>query len=153
MNLSEQEKEKMIDYLSKEIEVQNKNMMTFRTRANLPVFLGPFVLLGSVVIAEKRVPHSLHLDALSITAIVGLAASYLLMGLAAARIELSMSRQCNRWRNLIVAIVSGTPDKKDIERGLEFNPTGYLGYAAVYSAMFAAFICALLIILRLNFVP
>ena len=151
MNLSEKEKEKLIDHLSKEIEVQNNNMMTFRTRANLPVFLGPFVLLGSVVIGEKRVPRGLHLDPVSIIALVGLAASYLLMGLAAARIELLMSRQCNKWRSLITKTVGGTLDEKDIESDLEFDPISYRGYAAVYSAMFGAFICALLVILKLTF--
>jgi hypothetical protein len=127
-------------------------MMTFRTRANLPVFLGPFILLGSVVIGQKQIPQGLRIDALTITAIVGLAASYLAMGFAAARIELSMAEQCNKWRDLIAKIVTDESTiAEDIKHELRYTPVGYRGYAAVYFAMFVGFICVLLIILRLTF--
>jgi len=146
------EKEKLIDHLTKEIEVQNNNMMTFRTRANLPVFLGPFIVLGSVVIGQKQTPKGLSIDALTITAIVGLAASYLAMGLAAARIEVSMAKQCNRWRDLIAKIVTDdTTITENIQHQLKYTPVGYRGYVAVYFAMFVGFICVLTIILRLTF--
>jgi hypothetical protein len=146
------EKEKLIDHLTKEIEVQNNNMMTFRTRANLPVFLGPFILFGSVVIGQKRTPVGLTVDALTITAIIGLAASYLAMGLAAARIEVSMATQCDTWRRLIAKIVAnGNPTADDIEKHLKYSPVGYYGYAAVYFAMFIGFICTLIVVLRLQF--
>lgn len=62
-------------------------------------------MLGSVVIGQKQTPKGLSIDALTITAIVGLAASYLAMGLAAARIEVSMAKQCNRWRDLSVLTI------------------------------------------------
>lgn len=146
------EKEKLIDHLTKEIEVQNNNMMTFRTRANLPVFLGPFILLGSIVIGQKQTPQGLSIDALTITAIVGLAASYLAMGLAAARIEVSMAEQCNKWRGLIAKIVTNESTMaEDIKHELKYSPVGYRGYAAVYFAMFVGFICVLVIVLRLTF--
>jgi hypothetical protein len=146
------EKEKLIDHLTKEIEVQNNNMMTFRTRANLPVFLGPFIVLGSVVIGQKQIPQGLRIDALTIIAIVGLAASYLGMGLAAARIEISMAKQCNKWRDLIAKIVTDeTAITENIQRELNYTPVGYRGYAAVYFAMFVGFICVLTIILHLTF--
>ena len=146
------EKEKLIDHLTKEIEVQNNNMMTFRTRANLPVFLGPFILLGSVVIGQKQTPQGLSIDALTITAIVGLAASYLAMGLAAARIELSMAKQCDKWRDLIAKIVTNESTiAEDIKTELKYTPVGYRGYTAVYFAMFVGFICVLIITMRLTF--
>lgn len=146
------DKEKLIDHLTKEIEVQNNNMMTFRTRANLPVFLGPFVLLGSVVIGQKRTPQGLNIDALTIIAIVGLAASYLAMGLAAASIELSMAKQCNKWRDLIAKIVTDESTiEDDVRRDLKYTPVRYGGYAAVYFAMFVSFICVLIIVLHLTF--
>jgi hypothetical protein len=55
--------DKLIEYLSKEIEIQSSNTMTFRTRANLSVFLGPFVLLGSVV-ASKGLPSGITVNGL-----------------------------------------------------------------------------------------
>jgi hypothetical protein len=147
------DKEKLIDHLTKEIEVQNNNMMTFRTRANLPVFLGPFILLGSIVIGQKQTPQSLRLDGIGIIAVIGLAASYLAMGLAAARIEISMAKQCNTWRHLIAKIVTDdkTLDVKKIHQELKYTPVGYWGYAAVYFAMFISFLCVLTIVLRLTF--
>lgn len=148
------EKEKLIDHLTKEIEVQNNNMMTFRTRANLPVFLGPFIVLGSIVIGQRQTPQALRIDAYTIVAIVGLAASYLGMGLAAAHIELSMAKQCNKWRDLITKIVTDdTTITEKIKCELRYTPVGYRGYMAVYFAMFVGFICVLTIILRLTFTP
>jgi hypothetical protein len=145
-------KEKLIDHLTKEIEVQNNNMMTFRTRANLPVFLGPFILLGSVVIGQKQTPHGLRIDALATTAIIGLAASYLAMGLAAARIEISMAKQCDRWRDLIAKIVTDDSTlEENIKSQLKYTPVGYRGYTFVYFAMFVSFLCVLIIVLRLTF--
>jgi hypothetical protein len=146
------EKEKLIDHLTKEIEVQNNNMMTFRTRANLPVFLGPFILLGSVVIGQKQTPQGLSIDALTIGAIIGLAASYLAMGVAAARIEISMAEQCNRWRDLIAKIVTDDSTiAENIKHEIKYTPVGYRGYLAVYFSMFVGFICVLIIVLRLSF--
>jgi hypothetical protein len=146
------EKEKLIDHLTKEIEVQNNNMMTFRTRANLPVFLGPFIVLGSVVIGQKQIPQGITMDTMTFIAIGGLAASYLGMGLAAAHIELSMAKQCNKWRDLITKIVTDdTTTTEKIQAGLKYHPISYRGYMAVYFAMFVGFICVLTIILRLTF--
>jgi hypothetical protein len=146
------DKEKLIEHLTKEIEVQNNNMMTFRTRANLPVFLGPFVLLGSIVIGQKQTPLGIRLDGIAITAIIGLAASYLAMGLAAARIEISMAEQCDKWRDLIAKIVTADSTLEEkVHSDLKYTPVGYLGYATVYGAMFISFICVLIIVLRLTF--
>jgi hypothetical protein len=43
----------LIDHLSREIETHTKNMMTFRARINFAVFVGPFVLLGSIMVSAK----------------------------------------------------------------------------------------------------
>jgi len=48
--------EKLIDYLSKEIETQTNSLMAFRERVNFAVFIGPFVLLGATLYG-KGIPR------------------------------------------------------------------------------------------------
>ena len=50
----------LIDYLSKEIETQTTSLMTFRARINLAVFVGPFVLMASLVF-RNDIPRGIHL--------------------------------------------------------------------------------------------
>jgi hypothetical protein len=142
---------KLIDHISKEIEAQTNNMMAFRTRAILPVFLGPFILLSSVVITAKGIPLAITFDRLTVGAFIGLAVSYLVLGLSAAGIEWQMWEQCNTWRDLIVKLVcdSGTTEA-EVRRALTFKPKLFRGYLAMYSAMFLAFVCAIIIVLQVK---
>src|SRR5688572_30476378 len=108
--------DKLIEYLSKEIEVQSNSILTFRTRANLPVFLGPFLLLGSVI-ASKGVPNGIILNRWTLVCFIGLGLSYLAMGISAAGIESQMWDQCNTWRRLIAKATSETAvslEEKDL---------------------------------------
>lgn len=41
--------EKMIEYLSKEIETLTTNIMLFRSRIAFSIWVGPYVLLGSII--------------------------------------------------------------------------------------------------------
>jgi hypothetical protein len=141
--------DKLIEYLSKEIEIQSSNIMTFRTRANLPVFLGPFVLLGSVV-ASKGVPSGITVNGWTYFYFAGLALSYVAMGVSAAGIESQIWNQCNKWRGLIANATSQSPvgvTKEDLKFDNKLNR----GYLVVYLAMLGAFVFALLIVLRLQF--
>jgi hypothetical protein len=123
--------------------------MTFRTRANLPVFLGPFVLLGSVV-ASKGVPSGITVNGWTYFYFAGLALSYVAMGVSAAGIESQIWNQCNKWRGLIANATSQSPvgvTKEDLKFDNKLNR----GYLVVYLAMLGAFVFALLIVLRLQF--
>lgn len=143
--------DKLIEYLSKEIEIQSSNIMTFRTRANLPVFLGPFVLLGSAF-ASKGLPNGITLNRWTYFYFAGLALSYLAMGISAAGIESQIWDQCNRWRELIASVASQNP-VKITKKDLKFENKLNRGYLVVYLAMLGAFVFALLIVLRLQFPP
>ena len=92
------QEDKLIDYLSKEIETHTNNRMTFRARINLAVFLGPFVLLGSFLAGAKGVPRGITIDGWTVAACVGLGISYIVMGMVSAAIEDHMWRQWNAWR-------------------------------------------------------
>lgn len=84
--------EKMVDYLSKEIETQTNNLMSFRERINFAVFIGPFVLLGATLYGNG-IPH-IRCYAFTQRAKIGIAVallgvvlSYLTMGIACSLIR------------------------------------------------------------------
>src|SRR5690349_24087169 len=101
--------EKLIEYLSKEIETQTNNLMSFRERINFAVFIGPFVLLGATLYG-KGLSHvnwaGMSLVAWIVLAIsfVGVILSYLTMGVACSLIEVHIWQQCNKWRERIAEI-------------------------------------------------
>jgi len=146
--------EKLIDYLSKEIETQTNNLMAFRERINFAVFIGPFVLLGATLYG-KGIPR-LHLSALDLTArvelvltFVGVILSYLTMGIACSLIEVHIWEQCNKWRARIAEISCGRETGCTLEE-LEFKERLKRGYRTVYGAMIVAFGCAIALVLILQ---
>src|SRR5881227_2227157 len=101
----------LIDYLSKEIETQTNNLMTFRARINLAVFVGPFVLMGSLVF-RNDIPRGIHLwSAKTLIPATLLALIYLTMGWVCCSIETQIWRQCNIWRKLIAELSSSETSK------------------------------------------
>jgi hypothetical protein len=96
--------EKVIEHLSKEIETINNNMTVFRTKISLAIFLGPFLLLGSVIIGAKGVAIAIKADFLFWLAVIGLVGCYLLIAYIASRIEQQAGEQCNEWRALIAQL-------------------------------------------------
>lgn len=146
--------EKVIEYLSKEIETQTNNLMTFRQRINFAVFVGPFVLLGATLYGKNI--SRIHLTAMNRPALVGLfisfvgiILSYLTMGIACSHIERHIWKQCNKWRERIAQISRGhntgfTPMELDFHEYLE------RGYLWVYGAMIVAFVCVIALILILQ---
>lgn len=143
--------DKLIDHLSREIETHTKNMMTFRARINFAVFVGPFVLLGSIMVSAKGVPRGITPDKRTILAAIVLLMSYILMACTCAAIERQMWRRCNKWRRLIARIVLN--DSVAIsEEDLVFPESVRLGYALVYTAIIIAFGCAVWIVSRVHVV-
>lgn len=145
---------KLIDYLSKEIETQTNNLMTFRERINFAVFIGPFVLLGATLYG-KGIP-SIKWGELTPTAeivlvlsFVGIILSYLTMGISCSLIEAHIWRQCNLWRGLIAEISRGHTEGFTLEQ-LEFQERLQRGYRWVYGAMIVAFGCAITLVLILQ---
>jgi hypothetical protein len=145
--------DRLIDYLSKEIETQSNNLMAFRERINFAVFVGPFVLLGATLYG-KGLPH-VHWSGFTRRAWIGLVLSslfvilsYLTLGSVCCLIEIHIWNQCNKWRKRIAEISSGltrgfTPEE------LEFKEKLRLAYKWVYLAMLVAFVSAMTVVLIL----
>jgi hypothetical protein len=148
------QEDKLIDYLSKEIETQTNNLMTFRERINFAVFIGPFVLLGATLYG-KGLPY-VHWGAITGKAwtgltlsFVGLVLSYLTMGIACSLIEVHIWKQCNKWRERIAEISSGHNTGFTLEQ-LKFEHRIKRGYLWVYLAMIIAFGSAITLVLILQ---
>ena len=148
------QEDKLIEYLSKEIETQTNNLMTFRERINFAVFIGPFVLLGATLYG-KGLPNVHWGEVTSkgwvgITlSFVGLILSYLTMGIACSLIEVHIWKQCNKWRERIAEISSGHNTGFTLEQ-LKFEHRIKRGYLVVYLAMIIAFGSAITLVLILQ---
>jgi hypothetical protein len=141
--------EKLIEHLSTEIATHTKNMMTFRAKINFAVFVGPFVLLGSLMVSAKGVPRSITFDYRTKIAAVLLLMSYILMACTCAAIERQMWRKCNKWRVVILKIITNSSEKIEKE-DLVFPESVRLGYWLVYIAIIIAFGCAVWIVSRVQ---
>ena len=144
--------DKLIEHLSREIETHTTNMMTFRARINFAVFVGPFVILGSLIVGAKGIPRRIDFDGWTIAAVILLLMSYILMACVCATIERQMWKKCNVWRGTIRKLVmeessTVTADEINFREGLR------LGYTLVYIAMIVAFACAAWIVSRVNITP
>jgi len=146
--------DKLIDYLSKEIETQTNNLMAFRERINFAVFIGPFVLLGATLYG-KGIPHVRWAEVTRKVWIgiglsfVGVVLSYLTMGIACSLIEVHIWKQCNKWRERIAEISCGHNKGFTLEQ-LAFEHRIKRGYLWVYLAMVIAFGSAITLVLTLQ---
>lgn len=144
MGVFMQHEDKLIEYLSKEIETHTNNLMTFRTRVSFAALIGPFFLLGSLLVAAKHIPKASNGWRIS-GGLVLMILSYLTLGWAAGSIERHAWRQCNVWRELIAEICNGNTANVTAKK-LEFHEKLRLGYLVSYGAMVLAFGSAVLII-------
>ena len=142
--------DKLIEHLSKEIETQTNNLMTFRTRVSFAALIGPFFLLGSLIVAARRLPKANN-QWLIAGGLLLMILSYLTLGWAASSIERHAWRQCNIWRGFIAEIFCDNRKNITAEK-LKFNEKLRLGYLVSYGAMALAFGSALLIIRYLTLV-
>ncbi|HEV7743792.1 MAG TPA: hypothetical protein VGO56_02245 [Pyrinomonadaceae bacterium] len=94
----------IVEYLSKEIETTTNNLMTFRTRISFAVLIGPFVVLGSFLVAAKGIPMSLEPGRIGWVAIGFEGLCFLTLAYVCARIEGDAWRQCDEWRQAIAAL-------------------------------------------------
>lgn len=101
----------LIEVLSKEVLKYSELIMTFRTRIAFYSWIGPFIILGSFVVAtEGRLP-STSFNELSflpiIIGIVGLIVGcYLGIAKVATNIEKQAWSQCNRVREIMTKLAT-----------------------------------------------
>jgi hypothetical protein len=142
----------LIEYLSKEIETHTNSLMTFRSRISFAGLFGPFLLLGSIVVATKSIPGPKAPVPLTSWLVAGsvLFLSYFALAWAGATVERHVWRQCNVWRGLIARISEGEPVKLTSAE-LNFKDSLRLGYLFTFGAMSFAFAGAVFIIRYLKF--
>jgi len=87
--------------LSKEIETTITNMMAFRTKVGFGMFVGPFLLLGSFIVAAKGQPVSFNFNRYVLGALVVDVVCFLGIAYIASQIEVQALEQCNKWRGII----------------------------------------------------
>ena len=135
------QEDKLIDYLSKEIETHTNNLMTFRARINLSVFIGPFALVAALLF-RNDIPRGINLwSAKTLIAGTLLALIYLTLGWVCCSIEVQIWRKCNEWRQLIAGLSSGNiTSVKPSELRIKDNKLRR-AYLVVYSLMIVAFPC------------
>jgi hypothetical protein len=147
------QEDKMIDYLSKEIETQTNVLMKFREKVSFAVFVNPLVVV--VPLWGKGLPQ-IRWDDLSRYAWIGIALSlvlvmlsYLVLGVAYSLIEIQIWRQCNKWRERVSEISMGH------DKGFKYDDLSYparikRAYLWVYGALLLGFIAALNIVMILR---
>ena len=147
----------LIKHLSKEIEVLSTNIISTRLRATFTIWIGPFVLLGALVIRQKPGHVVLTVnDYPLIAAFVLLGVLYLLIAYAAGRMERYVADKCNEWRDLLVLVLVEQTLKADAIRTSLHDPYLHrkvqIAYAGVFAAMFASFILILYIVIHVDVV-
>lgn len=143
----------VVQHLSKEIETTTNNMMAFRTRIGFGLLVGPFLLLGSLIVAAKGQPMATNLKWYAWPALLVVIVCYLGIAYIASKIEAQAWAQCDKWRKLIGELCK-TPSRELDETILESKPfwrvwvlhrewngikTGYMvGYLLLFVAVIAA---------------
>lgn len=142
----------LIEHFSKEIETHTNNLMIFRTRIMMSLFIGPFVALGAVLVASKGRPLHLKFDCGTWLALAVILLSYFAMGIAGAWIEKHTWHQCNKWRFLIVQIARG-PTSTIAREEFEFHDRLYRSYLVCYTVALMAIGSVFYLLLRLKIEP
>lgn len=146
---SERPSKELIEYLSKEIETITNNNSTFRSRASLSVYLGPFIILGSLIIALKDA----RITSTSSTwtwILAGFAAiCYVGIGWMSGKIEDHGWKVCNRYRELI-ARLHENPKEPVKKEDLKVEYYTRAAYVAVYLLMLAIFISSITLVSKLQ---
>ena len=150
-------KEKYIEHLSKEIEITINNLYTFRMRSAFTVWIGPFILLGAVIVAGKSSIFSGE-GAISITSGGGMMvaaglsfAAYMALGIGAGRIEKANWNRVEALRELLSEATGLT--KEDQRKFQDKKIPKYIlrSYVGVFVAISVVFGCAVYIIGNLKF--
>ena len=132
----------MTEYLTKEIETLSTNTMTFRSRIAFSVFIGPFLLLGSIIVSASK--NGLNLNSYSRSALIPMVmalVAFWLLGTLIGRVEQGHLNRCNKWRECIIKLQKD--DELTIEQLKDLildKPS--MNVARIYAAAFLLLIIA-----------
>ena len=109
--------EQLIGHLSKEIEMIMNNAVSFRMRSAFTVWIGPYILLGSVLIVTKgEIVFTFGDSTRDATILAGV--TYFCLGVAGGLLERGAWRRCNELRRLIFAL-SPASSRRTIGTGFQ----------------------------------
>jgi hypothetical protein len=146
----------LVQHLSKEIETTTHNIMVFRTRIGFGLLVGPFLLLGSLIVGAKGQPVTTNLKS-AWPALVVIIVCYLSIAYIASEIEAQAWEQCNKWREIIGDLCRNPPNQIDYTK-LKSKPLWQvwilkrewpgvtIGYLVGYLLLFVAVIAAVFIV-------
>lgn len=98
--------EKLIQHLSAEITSYTAYLAVFRSRIAFAVLVGPFVLLGSFVVATRGAGVITLTRPVIIATGIG-SLCYVALGVYGGLLDSHITRQCDLWRQQIVKISRG----------------------------------------------
>ena len=110
--------------------------MTFRSRIAFSVFIGPFLILGSIIVSSSKNGLNLSFNSTKawIAALIA-AAAFWALGLISGRIERGSWDQCNQWRQCIIKLQNDNAlTEDDLEKMVLDKP--YISIVWVYALSF-----------------
>lgn len=133
----------LIQHLSKEIEQATTHAYNFRIRAAFTVWLGPYAMLGAVIVATDG-NFSIDVTGQVKLALFVIGAVYLGLGIGLGMVEAQIWRQCEKWRKLIAEIAesSVTKDEKTERSAMENDTVLYkkMDYPAIANKILGTYV-------------
>ena len=137
--LAPEVKKAVIEQLAKEIQAAADSVLSLRTRTAFTIWIGPYVVLGSIVVAAKG---GFTLDVHSWPFPLGLVIAvlfYLILGYLAGRIEKFSLYQSNQWRKCIIAVATTGKIDPTLYLDEELPPRIVSSYMLVFVVLLACF--------------
>ena len=140
-------REEVIKHLSSEITSEMEYLASLRTRLAFTVLTGPFIIVGSVLIAFRGplVFRGSHGRVIFVAGAVALL-SYMLLAVYCAFLDNHSTGQCNKWRRAIVSLLNG---KNVDESELVFKHYAFRAYLSVFAIVVVAFVSLIFLVLQL----
>lgn len=143
-----------LDHISKEIETTLNNTYLFRTRSAFTVWVGPFILLGAVIVAGKsKISLAQDLGGWFWGAVILSFLSYLALGFIAGLIEKANWVRLDQLRSLHLSLSDNSDLEAHSDAFRDQNRIRFIvrAYLVVFALVAVVFFCATVIVSHLEF--
>jgi len=138
-------RQELIKHLSSEIATEMRYLATLRTRVVFTVLTGPFIIIGSLLVAYKG-PLTLTTSHRTTVAVWSALLAYFGLGLYGAMFDFHSTNQCNKWRKAIASLLEG----KDVaESDLHFEHYARTAYLTGFFLVMVAFLALVFLIMQI----
>ena len=128
---------------------------SWRNQVMSLIYIGPFLVLSSILFGNKDIPGSFQLAPIHWLLIITAFCCWIMLGVIAGIIEHRIWNKCNEWRSLILHILSGDIRLNDINKNsflhVHNRPPVYVSYLVVYILLGTVFLCILYLITDIFF--